>query len=157
MIPLIIFGAQYLVAFVALGAVALLLKLPREEQKLYLKRGLIAGILALVLTKTAGALYFDPRPFTHGVTALIPHTPDNGFPSDHTVLSFLAALLALTVSKQVGSVLLVLAALVGLCRVLSGIHAPLDVLAAIAISIISVTLALRFAVNPSVKSQPERG
>ncbi len=71
--------------------------------------------------------------------------------------SFLAALLALTVSKQVGSVLLVLAALVGLCRVLSGIHAPLDVLAAIAISIISVTLALRFAVNPSVKSQPERG
>jgi undecaprenyl-diphosphatase len=153
---LIIFGAKYLVAFVALGAAALLIKMPGEQQKLYIKRGIIAGILALVLTKLSGALYFDPRPFTHGVTALIPHAPDNGFPSDHTVLSFLAALLALTVSKRVGGVLLVLSALVGLCRVISGIHSPLDVIAAAAISVVSVALALRLSGNSSVKSQPEQ-
>ena len=154
---LIVFVAKYLVAFVVLGAAALLIKMPREQQKLYLKRGIIAVVLAVVLTKTAGALYFDPRPFTHGATALIPHAPDNGFPSDHTVLSFSAALLAFTVSRRVGGVLLVFSGLVGLCRVLSGVHSPLDVIAAIAISVVSVALALRLAVDSSVKKSTAAG
>jgi len=60
------------------------------------------------------------------------------------------------VSKRVGGVLLVLSALVGLCRVISGIHSPLDVIAAAAISVVSVALALRLSGNSSVKSQPEQ-
>ncbi len=156
MTTFIIFGAKYLVVFVALGAATLLVRLPREQQKLYIKRAVIAGILALVLTKLAGVLYFDPRPFTHGATALIPHAPDNGFPSDHTVLSFLAALLALTVSKRVGGILLLLSGIVALCRVLSGIHTLLDVIAATVISCVSVALALRLFVDSNPATRQER-
>jgi len=156
MTSLIIFGAKYLVFFVVLGAVALLVQLPREHQKLYIKRAVSAGILAFVFTKLAGALYFDPRPFTHGATALIPHAPDNGFPSDHTVLSFLAALLALTVSKRVGGILLLSSGIVALCRVLSGIHTPLDVIAATFISCVSVAIALRLRVDSNPVNRQER-
>lgn len=140
---LIIFGAKYLFAFVLLVAVAVALRLPRERQKLFLKQAVIAGVLAFVLTKLAGGLYFDPLPFTHGVPALIPHAPDNGFPSDHTVLCMTAALLTFVVSRRVGAVLLLFTALVALCRVLSGVHTPLDVVASAVIGLLSLTLSLQ--------------
>lgn len=143
MTHLIVFGAQYLFAFVLIGAAAVVLKLPREWRNLCLKQAVIAGLLALVLTKVAGSLYFDPRPFTHGAPALIAHAPDNGFPSDHTVLCMTAALLAFTVSRRVGAVLLLFTALVALCRVLSGIHTPLDVVAGAVIGLLSFALALQ--------------
>jgi len=138
-----IFGARYLFALVLLGAAAVVLKLPRERRTLFFKQAGIAGVLAFVLTKVAGGLYFDPRPFTRGAPALIAHAPDNGFPSDHTVLCMTAALLTFTVSRWVGAVLLLFTALVALCRVLSGIHTPLDVVAGAMIGLLSFALALQ--------------
>lgn len=139
---LIILGAKYLFAIVVLGTCVPLLRLPLEQRKTYLWRAIVAAVLAIVLTKIVGLLYVDPRPFTHGVVPLIAHAPDNGFPSDHTVLSVAAALLALTASRRLGVVLLVLAGLVGLCRVLAGVHNPIDVIAGGFIGIAAVATAV---------------
>lgn len=139
---LIILGAKYLFAIVVLGAGAALLMLPSDQRKTYLWRAVVAGVLAIALTKLAGLLYLDPRPFTQGVTPLIEHAPDNGFPSDHTVLSVAAALLALTASRQLGAALLMLAALVALCRVLAGVHHPFDVIVGSLISMMAVAIAV---------------
>ena len=126
---LIIFGAKYLFALVLLGAVVPIFLMTSEDRKGYVLSGFIAGVLAFVLAKASGALYFDPRPFTHGVHSLIPHEPDNGFPSDHTTLSFLAAMLVFRFSKPLTVGLCAVAMIVALCRVLSGVHSPIDVLA----------------------------
>ncbi len=125
---LIVFGAKYLFLFVLLGAVVPLFVMHRDERKGYVLTSIFAAILAFVFAKSAGALYFDPRPFTHGVRALIPHEPDNGFPSDHTTLSFVASVLVLRFSKPIAMGLVSLAAIVGVCRVLSGVHSPIDIL-----------------------------
>lgn len=150
---LIVLGAKYLFAVIVVGAATPLLWLPRKERWAYLTTAVICGILAFGLTKLAGNLYFDPRPFTHGVRSLIPHEADNGFPSDHTVLSFTAALLCLRVSKPYGAALLILAGMVAASRVLAGVHETLDVVAAAAIGGISVVVGGWFA---TVMARPRK-
>lgn len=152
---LIILGAKYLFAIVVLGACLALPLLPFDQRKTYLLRALVAGVLAIALTKMAGLLYVDPRPFTHGVTPLFAHDPDNGFPSDHTVLSVAAALFALTVSKQLGAALLVLAVLVALCRVLAGVHHPIDVIAGGIIGMAAVGVAVRMVRSGSAATNQQ--
>jgi membrane-associated phospholipid phosphatase len=50
-------------------------------------------------------------------------------PSDHALLSFTAALLAMTVDRKLGAIALAFAVVVALSRVETLLHSPLDVLA----------------------------
>ena len=137
---LIILGAKYLFAVVVLGAAVVGLVLPKERRLLFVAQAVLTTVIALALTKLAGALYFDPRPFTHGVTALIAHEADNGFPSDHTVLSVAAATIALQANRKLGMYLLALALVVGFCRFAAGLHSPLDVVTGALIGAVSAWL-----------------
>ena len=143
----IVFGAKYLFAAVVLGAAIPLISQSRESRARYLTAAAFALVLGVAMTKGAGAMYFDPRPFTHGVKALIAHEPDNGFPSDHTVLSFAAAVLALWANRRLGAGLLLVAAVVGACRTLSGVHTPLDVVAGAAIGVVSAACSILLALR----------
>ena len=138
---LIILGAKYLFLVVLLGAIAFGVKIPQNERFSFWLSAGIAGAFAIALTKIAGRLYFDPRPFTHGVRALIAHDADNGFPSDHTVLSFAAATVVGLRSAKVGGILLLIATLVAICRVLVGVHTPLDVISGAVIGTVAGSLA----------------
>lgn len=101
--------------------------------------GVLTGVVAFVLTKVSGLLINDPRPFVIAHTLpLIPHGPDNGFPSDHTVLCMTLAGIVALQRKWFGSVLIVLALLVGASRVLAGLHHPIDVLGGVSIALVAV-------------------
>lgn len=139
---LIIFFAKYLFVIIALVAAITGLLLPRQRRLRFFISAAVAVIVATIFTKLAGAVYFDPRPFiTHHFTPLIPHGADNGFPSDHTVLSFTAALLIWPFRKKVSLALIILATIVGLARVLAGVHTYIDVLGGVGVAGISVTIA----------------
>ena len=142
---LIIFCAKYLFVAVVLGALIAGIKLPRERRFSYFAAAAISGILAVLLTKLAALTYFDSRPFTHGARALISHAADNGFPSDHTVLSTAAASLAFTANRKFGALLFILALFVGVSRVLAGVHYPIDIIAGLIIGLISAILGCALA------------
>ncbi len=135
---LIIFCAKYLFIIIVLIAVYVMARLPRAKRKQAFIWAILAAVIALILTKAAAALYFDPRPFTHGITPLFTHDADNGFPSDHMVVTMVAAVMSYTYNKRIGAGLVVLSLIVGISRILSGIHNPLDILAGIAIAVVSV-------------------
>lgn len=138
---IITFGAKYLFAAVLIGALVPLITQSRDKRITYLFIAIASGLIAFALTKFAGMLYFDPRPFTHGIRALISHEADNGFPSDHTVLSFVAATVCFQATKLVGSFLVFLATIVAICRVSSGVHWPIDAIAGALIGAGAVVLA----------------
>ena len=142
---LIIFGAKYLFAIVVLGAGIIGLLLPKKQRLEFLFAAVIAGVVAFGFTQIAAALYFDPRPFTYGVHALIAHVPDNGFPSDHSVVSMFAAALAVKYNKKVGMVLIVLALLVAYCRMAAGVHTFTDVFTGLFIGFIAAGVGYRVA------------
>jgi undecaprenyl-diphosphatase len=74
-------------------------------------------------------------------TPLIPHAPDNGFPSDHTLLSSAIAMTVFLRNRSIGGLLWFLTLLVAAGRIGSGLHSPIDVAGSIAFSIIAGVIA----------------
>jgi undecaprenyl-diphosphatase len=134
---LIIFGAKYLVFVIILIAAMFAYRLPAENRKELLIFALFALPLAYMSAKIASVLYFNPRPFVVGnFTPLIAHAADNGFPSDHTLLSAAVATVVYFFHKKLGIGLLTLSVLVGLSRVSAGVHHLLDIFSSVVIAFV---------------------
>jgi uncharacterized membrane protein len=124
---------------------------PRAKQKEMVAFGIVALPIMYVILKLVALIYFDPRPFVvdHFIP-LIPHGPDNGFPSDHTILSAAAASVIYPYNKKVSAVLWIFTLLVGISRVYTGIHHPIDIIASIIIAIITAYATYTY-VLPRIK------
>ena len=134
--------AKYLFIVVGLFAFAYWLRVSRQEKVRLVLFGVIAGIVTFALVKIGAALYYDPRPFvTEHVTPLFPHGSDNGFPSDHTVLTAFVALTIFSSSKRIGLVSLAMSVLIGVSRIIGHIHSPIDILGSLMFAFIGFTVA----------------
>ncbi len=132
---LIIFIAKYLVFVSAAIAVLYFAKLSRAKQKEMLIFAVILLPLSYIVAKLVSRFYFDPRPFVQGnFTPLLPHAADNGFPSDHTLLAAAIAFATFHFNKKLGLFLLLLAILVGVARILAGVHHVADIAGSIIIT-----------------------
>jgi undecaprenyl-diphosphatase len=94
---------------------------------------LVAGlsfILALAANMVIGLLVHRMRPNDAGLTqALIAHSPDWSFPSDHSAASFaIASALWFQHRKKLAAALVVAAVALGTSRVFVGVHYVSDVL-----------------------------
>lgn len=142
---LIIIGAKYLYLAAAAIVVIYTLIQPREKQKKILIFAFIALPIAYLVSRIGALLYYDPRPFVVGhVTPLIPHAPDNGFPSDHALLTSALAAIITRFSWRTGAVLWLIAILVGISRVAAEIHHPIDIIGSIVISVATITAVYFF-------------
>ncbi len=89
----------------------------------------IAGVIALALSKIAGALYYHPRPFVvQHIKPLIPHASDNGFPSEHTLLAMTLGTVVYYYRPRLAAGLFGLSILIGISRVLAHVHSLVDIL-----------------------------
>ncbi len=135
---LIIFCAKYL--FIVSPLVLLWLFLKKSEgqkRRLGLHTLSILG-LSYALSLLARTLYYNPRPFiVEGFSPLLKHIPDNGFPSDHTLLLAALAASAALFDRRIAAALWIVALVVGTARVLAGIHHPIDILGSIVIVLIA--------------------
>ena len=67
---------------------------------------------------------------------------DNGFPSDHTVVSALLGLIVLRYSRKLGMAVLLVTLLIGIARVIAGVHHSKDILGGFVIAVISFTIGI---------------
>ncbi len=142
MTGLIVFCAKYLFVLTPLLALAVFWKCSAANRKTMFVRGLIVLMVGVVLAKAGGALYFEPRPFVvHHVAPLIPHDANNGFPSDHTLLTFGVGFLLFPFSRRVAAIAVLVAATVGLARILCLLHSPLDIGASILMAAVGNLIA----------------
>jgi undecaprenyl-diphosphatase len=135
---LIIFGAKYLFVFVVLIYAVAWLQADRQF-KIRMAWALIAaGVVAALLDKIAGKLYYDPRPFvTHHLTPLVSHAADNGFPSEHTLFTMTIASVLFFYRPKLSYLAFGLALLVGIARVAAHVHSPIDIAGAIILGLIA--------------------
>jgi len=139
-----IIGAKYLFIVIAGVAFVYFLKQSRLGQKRILIFAAITLPLTFIVSKIGALLYFDPRPFVTGhFVPLIPHEPDNGFPSDHVLLCASIAALVYPSSKRLSLALWVLTLLVGVSRVFTGLHHPVDVIGSALMAIVVAALVYR--------------
>ncbi|MEI8361437.1 MAG: phosphatase PAP2 family protein [bacterium] len=134
---LIIFGAKYLIFILMACAIWYFWKLDNLKRKEIAIFGLITMPLAYLVLWLISLFYNDQRPFMIGnFTPLIPHGPDNGFPSDHAALSSAIAMTVFYFNRKLGIGLLTLSLIISLSRVLAGVHHLTDVFGSIFSSVI---------------------
>lgn len=132
---LIIFGAEYLYLVIVIAALFYLVMVEKKRSSEVIVAALIALPLTYLVAKALSFLYFDPRPFVVGnFVPLLPHAPDNGFPSDHTLLSAAIAAVIFAYHRKLGGALFLVAFMVGLSRVAAGIHHFTDIMGSLIIA-----------------------
>ena len=137
---LIILTAQYLYIIPLIFFVFVLVFSKLRKSLVILS--IFAFSIDFVLAKLLGSIISSPRPFvSEHIRPLIAHAADNGFPSDHTLLTMTIAALIFTFNKKAGIILAIISVVVGTSRVLAHIHHPIDILGAIGIATISVTIS----------------
>lgn len=147
---LIIFGAEYLYLLIVVVALFYLVLIEKRRSSEVIVAALIALPLTYIVAKVLSLLYFDPRPFVVGnFVPLLSHAPDNGFPSDHTLLSAAIAAVIFVFERRLGAALFAIALLVGLSRVAAGIHHVTDIIGSLAIAS-GVTYTVQRVVLPRV-------
>lgn len=140
---ILLFFAKYLFLIVGLAAFVYWLRVSKQEKIRLIVFGSVAAIVTIALVKIGAALFYDPRPFVnHHVIPLYPHGADNGFPSDHTVLTAFIAMTIFSSSKLLGIVLLVMSILIGLSRIVGHIHSPIDIVGSLVFALIGYGAAL---------------
>ena len=146
---LIVLCGKYLIWLVVLAGAAFVLIAPDKQE--YLLVLLASAVLAYASARVAGALWYDPLPFVTGnFTPLIPHAANNGFPSDHGLLSGVIASVVWLYNRRWGTLLWLCALVIGLARIAAGIHHTVDVAAAFLIAV-AAAYAVRLAYHTFVK------
>ena len=124
----IVFCAQYLFILVILLLIIAWFKEPKNNRLRFFAAVILSGIIAFILSRIASKLYYDPRPFvTEHVKPLFAHAADNGFPSDHALLTGTLTAIAYFFNKKYATAMLVLTIIIGVARVLAHVHSPLDI------------------------------
>jgi membrane-associated phospholipid phosphatase len=149
--------AQYAIYAIALAALVVWVLASRTEKIELAIRAVLSLLVVLVLIRTASALHTDPRPFVvdPSVKPLFPHSPDNGFPSDHTAVGVAVAVVVMTVRRWAGIGLLAVAVALGVARVLAHVHHVQDIVAAAVIGVVAAVVGL-LAARPLERRLSER-
>jgi undecaprenyl-diphosphatase len=151
----IIYFAQYLAVFPPLALVVFSLTLPGARRNHLYLLGAAGLLAAYALARLGGMLYFDPRPFvSDGVTPLIRHAATNGMPSEHMLFVATLAMVAWCFDKRFGAALWFMAIMVGVARVLAGVHHPIDIATSSVIAIGAVWAVERVMVQRKWVADP---
>ena len=133
-----IFGAKDLIIAPVIAILWLIARSPKDKWLTMTAQLAWVGVVAFVIAKIGAHFYYDPRPFVTGnFTPLIPHAADNGFPSDHTLLATVIAVVGYYWDKRVGRNLAIVAAVIAVSRVYVGVHHIIDVVASIVIALVA--------------------
>jgi undecaprenyl-diphosphatase len=151
---LFIFGAKYLFIFSLLISGIYFLKQPFLIKKKMIIFALVSLPMIYSLALFGGHLYNNPRPFVVGnFTPLIPHTPDNGFPSDHVLMVSAVSAILLFFNRRIALFLWVITLLVAISRVYVGVHHPIDVIGSALFSIIGSCIAYLIIKNTTSRQE----
>lgn len=136
--------AKDLIIVPVLLEIYLFWKLDRRNRRQMVILLAVTAILAGIFAYSLGHLYYDPRPqFKDGATPLFPHGNDNGFPSDHTLLASVLALVAYRFNRPLGYVLGLITVIIGWARVAAHVHHGIDIIGSIAITVLAYIIALQ--------------
>ena len=157
---LIIFVAEYAIFLLLIAAVVIFFSLPKASRGQYFVALVLGGICAFIFAKIAGQLIVDPRPFVSDhVVPLFPHTPDNGFPSDHTTFGTTLAFISFFYARKWGLVMIPIAIAIGAARVFAHVHHWSDIVGGIVVGLIAATIAvsLTIIVAKNLSRQQHKG
>jgi undecaprenyl-diphosphatase len=134
-----VFFAKYFPYIIFISFICLILKEKDINKKIYLfiLSFLVEVLNRGIITEAIRFFYNRPRPFVAlGVDSLFSYQATPAFPSGHTVFLVSLALIVFLISKKWGWIFFSSAVVVGIARVICGVHYPFDIVGGIIVSII---------------------
>ncbi|MCR4278374.1 MAG: phosphatase PAP2 family protein [bacterium] len=148
LIAIAVFCARYLIAVFFVIA-SFLYYSRRRHEKHAVMEAIWAVLIALLITNSIGTIVDRLRPFQASwisgplIPILIPQPLTTSFPSGHTAVSFALAFAIFWGNRKWGIVAFVTAGLIGLARILVGVHYPSDVAVGIVVGFVGF-LSIRY-------------
>jgi len=98
---------------------------------------ILRPLLAFLFVTIFRKIIDRPRPFvTMNIQPLLQHKSGESFPSRHTLSAFIIAFVCFNVNTYLGIFACIIASIISLSRILSGVHYISDVISAIIIAFI---------------------
>ncbi|RQS65680.1 phosphatase PAP2 family protein [Burkholderia sp. Bp8963] len=137
--------ADYMIWLIPLLMTAMWLSGSNRQRELAI-RACVLALLALGANQLIGLGWSHPRPFAIGLGhTFLPHAPDSSFPSDHaTVFASIALTLLIERMRWLGGMTLVVGIAVAWARVFLGVHFPLDMIGAVAVTCVAYAVMAPF-------------
>ena len=130
----VVFIASVLIWIKILWSVITFVKSDKKTKKNLLGNGLFILFCSYAIAFIASLIYENPRPFIiGGFDPLASNSMDNGFPSDHTLFALIIAFTFLKTHKRLAYTFFVFTLLIGLGRVLAGVHHIIDIIGSLVI------------------------
>jgi len=141
---LVIYLAKYLAYVLGLSIFLFLLVNFKKYWSMVIK-GFIAAILARFgIVELIRFLWPRTRPFFEGnVNLLLERIDQAAFPSGHAAFFFALSFIVFLYNKKAGLLFFLASCLIGVTRVLAGVHWPTDILAGAAVGLVSGWLIQR--------------
>ncbi len=141
-----VFITDWLIWWMFLGLLLLFL-FKKITTKQFLKI-LLYPIIIWGISKIIKHFCYSPRPFLvlENINQLIVHGYNDSIPSGHTVLASALAMITYLYNKKIGILFIVFAILIGLSRIIVGVHWPLDILTGAILGIVGILI-----LNKSIK------
>lgn len=141
---LIVFFGKYLGYVLIAGLLVFLLRDWRKHTSLLLQMITAAILSRGIITEIIRFLWHRNRPFIEqNFVPLIPHADSASFPSGHATFFFAIGTVLYLYNKKAGAIFLAGSALIGIARVLAGLHWPSDIVWGALIGIFSAWLVCR--------------
>ena len=153
---LIVFFASYLPFLLVVAFVVFSFFLfPHWKKRFFLFLGLfLSGIIARgIFVSIIRFFYHRPRPFLAFDIDPLFTSSSFSFPSGHASLFFALSFFLFFFSRKVGGLMLFLSFLVGVFRVVSGVHYPSDILGGIILGFLSALLVYKLFPSRAVFSE----
>jgi membrane-associated phospholipid phosphatase len=118
-----------------------------RKWKLAASSALASAALALLLNQLIARLWHRDRPFAAHPASHVwgSRSHDPSFPSDHASAAFAIAFAVLAFDRIAGSIFMAAALVIGVGRVVVGVHYPGDVAAGILVGLASALVVVRLA------------
>jgi undecaprenyl-diphosphatase len=142
MTVLTVIAAQYLIFVVGLIAVIATVLSEKATRNNIIKLVILSFGIAFLIAYITGRFYYDTRPFViDHIKPLMPHQPDNGFPSDYTLAAIVTAAVIFVYRHKLGILLAVLGVFIGIARIAARLHHPIDIVGSILIAVVATGCA----------------
>jgi len=155
---LFVFLSDYLIYIMLVLFVVVTMRRARWPKRLYFGAlVLLSEIIARgIITQSIRYAWNRPRPFVAlDVTSIVTHAPTASFPSGHTVFVFVLAFIMFAIDKRWGWIFTGMASLVGIARVIGGVHWFSDVVAGAFVAAVGVALVYFVLLPPKKQDRKE--
>lgn len=144
---LVIFSSYYLGYWLVAGLFVFIIlgKDKKREIKMLILAAFSVFLSRIIITEIIRFFYYVPRPFVNNsVHQLIFHEASGSFPSGHAAFFFALAMAVFFFHKRWSILFFLGALLIGIFRVIAGIHWPVDILGGAIIGILSTWIIYQF-------------